>query len=73
MQNQIIKGFQEYFCYRFLSMFKSSDIESIISPKINQIYEKNNPYKMKFKNFETSFNIQNGGANSTNVKIFNCP
>ena len=39
-------------------------------PKINQINEKNNLYKMIFKNFETSLNIQNGGTHSTNVHNF---
>ena len=53
-------------------MFNSSDKQSF-PPKINQIYEKNNFYKMNFKIFETSLNIQNGGAHSTNVKILDCP
>ena len=46
-------------------MFNSSDKQSF-SPKINQIYEKN-LYKMNFKIFETTLNIQNGGVHSTDV------
>ena len=34
------------------------------------MYEKNNLYKMNFKFFETSLNIQNGGAHSSNVNIY---
>ena len=45
IQNQIIKGFQEYFCYRFSSMLNSSD-KQWFPLKLNQIYEKNNLYKM---------------------------
>ena len=47
-------------------MFNSSDKQSF-SPKINQIYEKNNLCKMILILFETSSNIQNGGAHSTIV------
>ena len=48
-------------------MFNSSD-KQLFSLKKKQIYEKNNLYKMNFKIFETSLNIQNGGVHSTNVK-----
>ena len=50
-------------------MFCSSD-EQLFSPKIKQIYEKNNLYKIMLKFCETSVNIQNGGGHSTDVKIF---
>ena len=42
-------------------MFNFNDKQSF-SQKINQIYEKNNLYKMILNFFETSLNIQNCGA-----------
>ena len=42
-------------------MFNFNDKQSF-SQKINQIYEKNNLYKMILNFFETSLNIQNYGA-----------
>ena len=71
MQNQIIKGFKEEFCCRFLESFNSSDMQSF-PPKINQLYENNYLYETNFNFYKTSLNIQNGGTYSTNVKIFNC-
>ena len=63
-KTKIVNGFQEYFCYRCLLMFNS------ISPKTIQIYEEKNLYKMIFKIFDSSLNIQNGSIHSTNFKIF---
>ena len=45
--------------------------QAIISSKLNQLYENNYLYETNFKFHETSLNIQNDGAHSTNVKIFN--
>ena len=47
-------------------------VTTIISTKINQLYENNYLYETNFNFYETSLDIQNGGAHTTNVEIFNC-
>ena len=74
MQYQILKVFfTNNFDIDFFIIFHSSDKQSF-PPKINQLYENNYLYhsETSFNFYETSLNIQNGGAYSTNVEIFNC-
>ena len=71
IQKPNYKGFVRLILLQtFYNFFNSSDKQSF--PKINQLYENNYLYEMNFNFYETSLNIQNGGAHSTNVKIFNC-
>ena len=70
MQNQIIKCFKNNFAtdlYNLLILVANNH-----SAKLNQLYENNYLYETNFYFYEISLNIQNGGAHSTNVKIFNC-
>ena len=56
----------QIFFYNLLILKTSSHF-----PLINQLYENNYLYETNFNFYETSLNIRNGGAHSTNVKIFN--
>ena len=70
MQKQIIKGFKNNyatdFFYNLFILVASNNFPQ------NKLYENNYLYERNFNSYETSLNIQNGGAHSTNVKIFNC-
>ena len=70
MQNQILKVFKNNFAIVFYNLLIL--VTSNHFPQNNQLYENSYLYETNFNFYETSLNIQNGGANSTNVKIFDC-
>ena len=65
------KDFLKIILLQIFKSFNSSDKQSF-PPKINQLNENSYLYETDFNFFETSLNIQNDSAHSTNFKIFNC-
>ena len=69
-QTQIIKVFKNNYVTDFYHLLIL--VTSNYFPPKNQVFENNYRYETNFNFYKTSLNIQNGGAHSTIVEIFNC-